>query len=61
MGSLDFKLITEWPRLNHIIERIPYFGPINFYDPTVEEETVEVFHDYLSDVQEWAILKSLMD
>ena len=52
MGGLDFKIISEWPHLNHIIERISYFDTVNFYDPTDEEETVEAFHHYLSDVQD---------
>jgi len=52
MGGLDFKIITEWPHLNHIIERISYYDRVNFYDPSDEEQTVEALHHYLSDVQD---------
>ena len=50
-SRLDFKIITDWPHISHIIERISYFDTVDFYDPTDEEETVEAFRDYLSQVQ----------
>ena len=58
LGNLDFKIITSWPHINDIIERVAYFDTVKFYDPSNEEETVDYYHRHLRVVQDDYVTKS---